>query len=79
MLSEVDMLGHPNLASSFTVVCLFLNYLIHSYTLLQGKTLPPYCVESLRWISAQDTIRPQKPDHTSLFYYGANGEQNGHV
>jgi hypothetical protein len=35
-----------------------------------GKALPPYCAEKLRWISAPGT-RPQKTDHTTLFFLGA--------
>jgi hypothetical protein len=55
MSSEADVQGHPDLASSFTVVDPFLNFSVHLFTLLQGNTMSPYCAEGLRCISAPET------------------------
>jgi hypothetical protein len=54
--SEVDVLGRPKLALSFTVVRQLLNFSVHSYIFLRGNILSLYCAEGLPWISA-----PEKP------------------
>jgi len=60
MLSVVAVDGRPAPSSRVTLVRPFLNFFIHLYTLRCGKTLFPYCAESLRWISAPDTSSDYK-------------------
>ena len=53
------------------VTCRFNSCEILSYTLLRGRALSPYCVESLRWISAPGKTSDQRNRITALFLLGA--------
>ena len=56
MLSSVVAVdGRLDPSSCVTLMWSFLNCSIHSQTLCCGKTLFPYCAESLQWILAPDT------------------------
>jgi len=60
MLSSVVAVDRRPAPSCLIFVRQFFNFSIYSYTLCSGKTLFPYCAESLRWISAPDTPSDRK-------------------
>jgi hypothetical protein len=55
LFSVVDADGHSDLSLSLTLVQLFLNMVIHLYTLHCNKALFPYYIEIQWWISAPGT------------------------
>ena len=66
--SVVEVVGHSAPSSCVTFVRPLLNFSIHSYTLLHGRALSLYCVESLRWISAPGTPSEQRNRITALCF-----------
>ena len=77
--SVVDVDGHPDRSSSATILRLFLNTVIKSYTPLWESTVPILCWKSAMDFCPRYTFSPQTSDHCTLLSFGANGQRNDHV